>query len=116
MKYRETVYMAGEFTSWSNIVKALGDKRLAPEDRDPAKWTKIVILRPIGPSDAQFSMGFIAYNGYTAICDTPRRVVDGPFGMRMGPEDCSFFIAAKTNQPLGLDVSRLTNGGYIEVY
>lgn len=94
-KWTSVVY--GEtkgFTHWSNLVLGLGDENLKQGDGF-LKWKKLVILIPSGNSDVRFQVGF--YGKGTGICgisSTVRMVGDGPYAMRMGPEDCNFFVVS----------------------
>ena len=83
---------------------------------DMSNWRKVIVLRPIGPSDASFSMGFVDHMGFTVATNGQRRVSDGPFGMKIGFMDRDFFIATHDNCELKLAISELTNGGYVEIY
>ena len=82
-----------EFKFWSPKVKGKGDKTL--EKGTPLeKWTKVIVLMPIGSPDIIFSMGFSSVFGDTIVSDAVRRIGESSFGMRMGPEDCEFFIVS----------------------
>lgn len=97
IKYGNTT----EFEFWSEKVKGKGDESLLPGTPFES-WRKIVILKPLGKPESTFSMGFSSIFGKTEISDATRKVKDGPFGMRMGPEDCEFFVASDDDS-IGLD-------------
>ncbi len=93
----------GNFKYWSNIVFGKGDENLKPSKssmlgflnwlRKNREWKKFIILLPEGDSNTIFRMGF--YSEQFRICkisSATRKISDGPFAMRMGPEDCYFFI------------------------
>ncbi len=86
---------------WSYKVKGEGDKALA-KDSPLRGWKKIIVLMPIGGPETTFSMGFSAISGDTKVSDVVRKIKKGPFGMRLGPEDCEFFIASNDNE-VGLE-------------
>ncbi|MBU2540099.1 hypothetical protein KJ786_02985 [Patescibacteria group bacterium] len=65
-------------------------------------WRKIIILMPTGDPKTRFSIGFYKDDIYKLSTAT-RKVRNGPFGMRMGPENCGFFIVSnKKDRRLGL--------------
>lgn len=83
----------GKFKFWSGLVKVEGDKTL--EKGCPMKnWKRAIVLGPVGDSKVRFSMGFKAIDGTTKISTATRRIEDGLFCMRLGPDDCEFFIAS----------------------
>lgn len=82
-----------EFRFWSEKVKGEGDKDLEAK-RPLEKWRKVIILKPKGSPDTIFSMGFSSVFGDTIVSNLVRRIEEGPFGMRMGSEDCEFFIVS----------------------
>jgi len=82
-----------EFKFWSEKAKGKGDESLPPGTPFES-WRKIVILKPLGEPESTFSMGFSSIFDGAEISDATRKVKDGPFGMRMGPEDCEFFIVS----------------------
>lgn len=82
-----------KFKFWSLKVKGEGDKNLAKKT-PMRKWRKIIILNPIGELETVFSIGYSDIFGNTKICNAKRRVGQAYFGMRMGPEDCEFFIVS----------------------
>ena len=83
-----------KFKFRSSLVKVEGDKSLS-KDAPIRSWTKIILLRPVGLlGRCKFSMGFRAIDGTTKISNAVRKTGDGCFGMRLGPEDCEFFIAS----------------------
>lgn len=92
------------FDKWSNLIKGEGDEDL-PSSKGMSRfgrwmwkwsWKKLIVLEPIGPPDALFKVGY--WNKELGICqisfNSERYVSDGPFAMRMGPEDCYFFVLA----------------------
>ncbi len=82
-----------KFKFWSAQVKGEGDQTLA-KDSSLQDWKKVVVLAPLGSPKTTFSMGFSDAFGNTKVSTATRRVKEGPFGMRMGPENCLFFIAS----------------------
>lgn len=96
-KWREVIYKGKEFRFWSETVDERGDKDL-PENAPMREWKKIVLLEPSptidGSMEAWFSMGFLLPFGQAKISSATRKISDGLFGMRLGPGDCSFFIAS----------------------
>ncbi len=98
-KWKRTVEYGdkGEFKFWSPKVKGKGDETL--EKRTSLeKWTKVIVFMPEGSPDTIFSMGFSSVFGDTIVSDAARRIEEGPFGMRMGPEDCEFFIVSNQGE------------------
>lgn len=86
---------------WSCKIKGKGDKDLA-EGSPLRDWKKIIILEPVGDPETTFSMGFSTVSGDTKVLSVDRKIKKGPFGMRLGPEDCEFFIASNNNE-VGLE-------------
>lgn len=82
------------FRFWSNRVGAEKDDNLPPDASLPT-WIKVAILVPKGRAETVFHMGFADTFGNVKVSSAKRRIGDGPFAMRMGPEDCEFFIASK---------------------
>ncbi|MFH1671297.1 MAG: hypothetical protein ABH889_00765 [Candidatus Portnoybacteria bacterium] len=87
----------GKFKFWSLLVRGEGDEKLA-NDSPMDQWKKVIILRPLGDPKTIFSMGFSDNLGNVKVSNATRRVAEGPFGMRMGPEDCHFFIASNNSE------------------
>lgn len=104
-------YRKGEpFKFLSTKVKGEGDKTLENDHSLKnrikfifRKWEKVIILEPSGNPKTTFSMGFIPSSGSAKVSSATRRVEEGPFGMRMGPEDCRFFIGSNKGT-VGLEV------------
>lgn len=106
------------FHHWSNLVEGVGDERLGSSRsamvgsfnwfRKHLLWKKYIILAPkAGRRDVNFRMGF--YSKQFNICKISgavRNVSDGPFAMRMGPENCHFFV-------VGTGEIELSIAGYI---
>lgn len=90
-----------KFRFWSVLVRGEGDETLAPGSSLKA-WKKVIVLKPLGEPKTVFSMGFSDNFGHIMVSSASRRVEEGPFGMRMGPEDCRFFIASN-NGEVGLE-------------
>ena len=86
-----------EFKFWSSKVKGKGDKTLE-KGTFLKEWTKVIVLTPKGKPDTIFSMGFSSVFGDTEVSNALRKIEEGPFGMRMGPEDCEFFIASNQGE------------------
>lgn len=82
-----------KFTYWSPKIRGKGDETLA-EGSSIKDWRKVVVVQPSGSPETAFSMGFSNVFGDTKISSAVRKVKDGPFGMRMGPKPCDFFIAS----------------------
>jgi len=87
----------GEFKFWSSEVEGKGDETLG-KGTSLEEWTKVIVLMPKGNSDTIFSMGFSSVFGDTIVSDAVRRIGEGPFGMRIGPEDCEFFIVSNQGE------------------
>jgi len=81
-----------EFRFWSSVT-GKGDEALLPGS-PLGNWRKIIVLKPMGDLETVFSIGFSSISGDTKVSDATRRIKEGPFGMRMGPEDCDFFISS----------------------
>lgn len=101
------------FWFWSSLVRSEGDKSLPPSSpKSPSKqwktWRKVIKLRPQGDPTTHFSMGFKDAFGRVMISTAKRRVGDGPFGMRVGPEDCELFIVSNEGL-VGLEFVKYTN-------
>ena len=90
-----------KFKFWSSKVKGKGDETLA-KDSSLKDWKKVIVLKPIGNLKTRFSMGFSSIFGETKVSSAIRRVEDESFGMRMGPEDCDFFIVSNEGE-VGLE-------------
>ncbi|MDD4358310.1 MAG: hypothetical protein PHY30_00665 [Candidatus Pacebacteria bacterium] len=86
-----------EFRFWSEKVKGEGDETLG-KGALPDNWTKVIVLKSKGDLETLFSIGFINADGNTMISKSERKVGDGLFGMRMGPEDCEFFIVSNQGE------------------
>ncbi len=78
---------------WSAKIIGKGDKSLFAK-ASRKTWNKIIVLEPLGSADTVFFLGFSDIFGNTKVLISPRKVGDGQFGMRMGPEDCEFFIVS----------------------
>ncbi len=81
------------FKFWSSKIKGKGDETLE-KGVSLKKWTKVIILNPKGEPDTTFLIGYVPYFGDITVARVTRRIYRGPFGMRMGPEDCEFFIVS----------------------
>lgn len=97
--WRKVVY--GDFRKfryWSPRIWGERDRSLTIES--PRKdWKKIIVLKPIiSPPGTIFSIGFITVSGHVEVSTVTRKVEDGPFGMRMGPDDCGFFIVSNEGE------------------
>lgn len=102
-KWQEVSYRdVKKFRFWSTQVRGEGDETLA-EDSSLKNWKKVVILKPLGNPKTTFSMGFSDAFDHTEVSNAKRRVEEGPFGMRMGREDCRFFIVSNSGI-VGLEV------------
>lgn len=90
------------FHFWSSRINGEGDTNLV-KGSPRSKWKKIIVLKPTGDPEASFSMGYCDTFGNAKISSARRKVKEGSFGMRMGPEDCEFFIASKKSYPVNLE-------------
>lgn len=102
----------------SNLVKGERDDSLRPS-RSPMlgpinwiikclKWKKYIILVPKGGLHTKFQVGFYdEVYGTCKMSSAIRKVYDGPFAMRMGPNDCYFFIVGY-NEVVTLEVAGYT--------
>jgi len=90
-----------EFDYYSSSVKGEGDEDL-PEDASMEEWTKVIILKPTGKNKTIISPGFETVFGDVLVSNATRRVGSNPFGMRMGPEDCQFFVVSNEGE-VGLE-------------
>lgn len=105
-KWTDVIYGStgiGRFKEWSNIVLGKGDETLRPSKpkmlgfwnwlKKNWRWKKFIILMPYGDLETEFKMGFYSKQyGICKISSAIRKISDGPFAMRMGPEDCYFFV------------------------
>ncbi len=96
-----------KFKFWSPQVNGMSDKALA-KDSSLKDWKKVIILRPIGDPKTTFSIGFKDILGNTKVSSAVRRVGEGSFRMRMGPENCDFFIVSNKNE-VGLEFVEYAN-------
>lgn len=81
------------FHFWSPQITGKGDETLA-KDAPIHSWRRIIVLKPIGGNNNAFRIGYKDFLGNTKISNAERVIRQGPFGMRMGPQDCNFFIAS----------------------
>ncbi len=98
----------GRFKFWSAQITGEGDENLS-KDAPMKDWKKVVVLRPLGNPETVFAIGFSNKFGSTKISTAPRKIKEGPFGMRMGAEDCQFFITSNT------EAVKLELVGYVDV-
>jgi len=99
-KWRNVNYKGSEFKFWSSLQEAKGDKDLQ-EDTPMRKWRKIVLLEPSSKSGSRkvsFSIGFLLPSGLAKVSSASKKIGDGLFAIRLGPGDCSFFIASNTEE------------------
>lgn len=90
-----------KFGFWSKRVRGFG---LEGKSR-----TTVIILNPTGSPKTVFSIGFSDVSGNNSkISNATRRVEEGPFGMRMGRNDCDFFIVSN-NGEVGLELVEYAN-------
>lgn len=92
IEYDLTKVKIKKFPYLSNLVYGEGDKELhrsAPK----SVWTKCIILKPTGANDVIIRPGFRS-NAYVIakVASSTRKVSDGSFAMRMGPDGCHFFV------------------------
>ncbi|HXK32105.1 MAG TPA: hypothetical protein VJ378_01370 [Candidatus Paceibacterota bacterium] len=85
------------FKFWSAQILIEGDKSL-PERTPMGKWRKVAIFNAIGDPDTVFSVGFIDFLGRCRVSGATRKVRQGLFAMRLGREDCRFFIASNKGE------------------
>lgn len=99
---------------WSGLVRGEGDTTLKPSRSSMLGicnwfwkyffWKKYIILTPKSKrNDVYFRVGFYS-NSVCKISTVVRSISDGPFAMRMGPEDCYFF-AVGTSEDIHLEVA-----------
>ncbi len=126
--WRDVVYREGsyhddvldkDFGFWSDLVLGKGDQILSPSQSfmfGPINWLikyftwkKYIVLRPtiidrgISTEDIEFHVGFWSKRfGVCKVSSATRHVSGGPFSMRMGPEDCHFFIVADKEVELSI--------------
>lgn len=55
-------------------------------------WNKLIVLVPKGDPGTHFKIVFHSSDGLCMFSSAVRQIKDGPFKMRMGPENCDFFI------------------------
>lgn len=103
---------------WSNLVEGKGDERLKPSRssmlgffnwiRKHLFWKKYIVLAPKSPhGDVSFLVGFYdMQNNICKVSSISRHISDGPYAMRMGPENCHFFV-------VGTGEIELSISGYI---
>ena len=109
------------YRSWSPKVFAEGDESLDEESPQHiwqewrvVHWTKVVVLNPTvqdeEKEDVEFTVGFTNKFGDTEIATgISRRVNEALFAMRMGPDDCHYFIVSKEEGvELGLEIDHYT--------
>jgi len=83
---------------WSKKIKGVGDGTLPKDSLSRRGWNKVIILEPIGDPETTFSIGFIPAFGDTKVSDTKRKIRKGPFGMRLCPDVCEFFITSNDGE------------------
>jgi hypothetical protein len=88
---------AKKFKFWSPQMSGKGDGTLT-KGAPLNDWKKVIIFSPRGYPKTAFSIGFKDISGLSKISRAIRRVEQGPFGMRMGPEDCNFFVASNEGE------------------
>lgn len=87
-------FRGGEFRFWSGKEHCVGDSRLSQE-APKKKWKGVFLFAPTGSLDAIFYIGIVSPSGVAQILSNKtRRVKDGFFGMRVGPQNCEFFVAS----------------------
>ena len=86
-----------EFKFWSGKVTGKGDESLSSESPIDS-WKEIIVLVPYGNPETKFSIGLSTVFGVTQMSDAERKIGDGCFGMRMGPDNCDFFIASNEGE------------------
>lgn len=67
--------------------------------RKKLNWPECVVLDPVAGADAEFVMGFSTQGAepgkmlcMVAPFSAARRINDGPFAMRLGPQPVKFFV------------------------
>ncbi len=88
------------FNYWSEKVVVKGIKEKKKALFVPGrKWTGIVVLKPLGYSNASFNIGY-SFNkeNITEITNTQRKVRDGAFMMRITKNPCSLFVASNDSR------------------
>ena len=98
-----------QFKFWSARMTAAGDQSLM-DTVHPYRmkdWKKVAIFSPSGVPDTVFFVGFSDIFGNTKISSIPRRIKDGLFGLRLGPDDCQFFVCSNDGE-VGLTLAEYT--------
>ncbi len=88
-----------KFKHWSEKVAIKGIKENKKALFVPGReWTGIVVLRPLGYSNASFNIGY-SFNkeNITEISNAQRKIRDGAFMMRITEDSCSFFVASNNS-------------------
>jgi len=84
---------------WSNKIKGKGDQTISKDLLFPRDWKRVIVLRPIGDPETTFSMGsVIAGTNKVKVSNIVRPIRKGLFGMRLGSDDCEFFVASNTGK------------------
>jgi len=116
--WKHTVYGKSQIKYYSKLIKGEGDTGLRTSSKArkgwifvKSRWTKLIVLRPIcldpeawEERRSRLRMWPGYYSKKFEVCQVSKRTLrlsDGPFAMRMGPENCYFFVMA--NFPVHLD-------------
>ena len=101
--WRRVKYGNNRFKFWSCKITGKGDKTLLKDSLFPRDWKKVIVFRPTGDPETTFSMGSsIAGITKVKVSDIVRMIKKGPFGMRLRPYDCEFFVASNVGK-VGLE-------------
>ncbi|HCP09063.1 MAG TPA: hypothetical protein DIT25_04695 [Candidatus Moranbacteria bacterium] len=106
-------FLPGGFIVWSNPVTGRGDSKAQHYGlgfidwiKKAMFWKKRIVLRPMGNLKTEFRIAFHSKtHDLCMVSSAVKRVGDGPFMMRMGPEDCDFYV-------IGNDLVNLECVGY----
>lgn len=103
----------GKYRIWSNEVRGEGDKSLPPRTEEMLgfknwfkknkEWKKCIIILPLGAEDIEFRIAYRdpVYKSLR-VSSVVRTVSQGPFALRMPPEDLYFSVAGKSRVRLAI--------------
>lgn len=114
----------GRFSYWSELVLGKGDESLPKEDPSredrgirrwlfvKLKWKKRIILVPRGEADTEFVIGYcLKAQNLCLASSAVRRISDGPFAMRISPNDIEFFVIGTS--PVELEIAGYVKGDIV---
>ncbi len=97
----------GNFPRFSNIIVGRKDSwlKFLPNPDNRFFWTKKILLRPVYGDDTKtFFVAFQDKNGKSKYYSELRTVEQGPFYMRLGPENGQFFLISQSSVKLAIEV------------